>query len=127
METHEDTSVRRPLAALELTRMTSEDGRAAGLSAMSQLATLLARELATPVRSLEDEVAFLERGSSTLCRFMDFALEAEPQAATRARLDALRSNIPAVIAALRSDCERLGELLAELQTLSDAIPPPYQR
>jgi signal transduction histidine kinase len=107
--------------------MTIEKGRAAGLSAMSQLATLLARELATPLRTLEDEVAFLERGSSTLCQFMDFALEAEPHAAARARLDALRSNIPATIRALRRDCEQLGELLADLQTLSDSIPPPYQR
>jgi len=95
--------------------------------AMSQLATLLARELTTPVRSLEEEVSFLERGSNTLCRFIDFALETDPQAAARSRLDSLRLMIPSAIQALRDDCERLEGLLAELQMLSEAIPEPPQR
>jgi hypothetical protein len=127
MDTHEDPSLRRAPLPHELGSMTSDNGRAASRPAMSQLASLLARELAAPVRSLENEVAFLERGSSTLCRFIDFALEAEPAAADHAQLDALRSSIPAAVASLRDDCERLTELLAELQTLSDSMSGPYQR
>jgi hypothetical protein len=127
METYEDASTRRALGPLGLAGMTTSDERTAGISAMSQLATLLARELTAPVRSLEEEVAFLERGSSTLCRFIDFALEADPEAAARSRLDSLRLMIPAAVQALRDDCERLEGLLAELQMLSEGIPAPHQR
>ena len=127
METYEDSSTRRGLPPFGLSSMTTSDERAAGLAAMSQLATLLARELTTPVRSLEAEVSFLERGSDTLCRFIDFALEADPEGAARPRLDSLRLMIPSAIQALRDDCERLEGLLAELQMLSESIPEPPQR
>jgi hypothetical protein len=127
METYENSSTRPALPPFGLASMTTSDERAAGLMAMSQLATLLARELTAPVRSLEEEVSFLERGSNTLCRFIDFALQADPEAASRSRLDSLRLMIPSAIAALRDDCERLEGLLAELQMLSEGIPDRPQR
>jgi signal transduction histidine kinase len=127
MEMYENSSTRRALPPFGLASMTTSDEPAAGLAEMSQLATVLARELTTPVRSLEEEVSFLERGSNTLCRFIDLALEADPEAPARPRLDSLRLMIPSAIQALRDDCERLEGLLAELQMLSEAIAEPPQR